>query len=79
MNFDLRLPIGIMFSLFGAMLVIFGAFSNREIYETHSLGININLLWGAVLLVFGAAMLFLTWRARGKATQPQGQNDKQSR
>ena len=26
MNFDLRLPIGIMFSLFGAMLVIFGAF-----------------------------------------------------
>jgi protein-S-isoprenylcysteine O-methyltransferase Ste14 len=67
MNFDLRLPIGIMFSLFGAMLVIFGAVSNKEIYETHSLGININLAWGAVLLVFGAAMLFLTWRARGKA------------
>jgi hypothetical protein len=67
MNFDLRLPIGIMFSLFGAMLVIFGAVSSKEIYETHSLGININLLWGAVLLVFGAAMLFLTWRARDKA------------
>jgi protein-S-isoprenylcysteine O-methyltransferase Ste14 len=76
MNFDLRLPIGIMFSLFGAMLVIFGAVSNKEIYETHSLGININLLWGAVLLVFGAAMLFLTWRARGKAVQPPGRNDK---
>ena len=74
MNFDLRLPIGIMFSLFGAMLVIFGAVSNKEIYETHSLGTNINLAWGAVLLVFGAAMLFLTWRARGKAAQPNDQS-----
>jgi hypothetical protein len=76
MNFDLRLPIGIMFSLFGAMLVIFGAVSNKDIYETHSLGININLLWGAVLLVFGSAMLFLTWRARDKAVPPPEQNDK---
>ena len=74
MNFDLRLPIGIMFSLFGAMLVIFGALSNKEIYETHSLGININLVWGAVLLVFGAAMLFLTWRASKKATPASDQN-----
>jgi hypothetical protein len=65
-----------MFSLFGAMLVIFGAVSNKEIYETHSLGININLVWGAVLLVFGASMLFLTWRARGQAAPPPGQNDK---
>ena len=79
MNFDLRLPIGIMFSLFGAMLVIFGAVSNKEIYQTHSLGININLLWGAVLLVFGAAMLFLTWRARGKAVRAQTQDNKEPR
>ena len=71
MNFDLRLPIGIMFSLFGAILVIFGAVSNKEIYETHSLGINVNLGWGAVLLVFGATMLLLTWRARAKPGQPE--------
>ena len=71
MNFDLRLPIGIMFSLFGALLVIFGALSSKDIYETHSLGINVNLAWGTVLLVFGAAMLFLTWRARAKPGQPQ--------
>jgi hypothetical protein len=74
MNFDLRLPLGIMFGLFGAMLVIFGAVSNKEIYETHSLGININLAWGGVLLVFGAAMLFLTWRASGKAAPAKDQN-----
>jgi hypothetical protein len=71
MNFDLRLPIGIMFSLFGAMLVIFGAVSDKAIYDTHSLGININLVWGGVLLVFGVFMLFLTWRASGKPAQSE--------
>ncbi len=76
MNFDLRLPIGTMFSLFGALLVIFGAVSDKDIYETHSLGININLAWGAVLLVFGAVMLFLTWRARGDAAKPPGRDSK---
>jgi protein-S-isoprenylcysteine O-methyltransferase Ste14 len=76
MNFDLRLPLGIMFGLFGAILVIFGAVSNKEIYEKHSLGININLIWGAVLLVFGAAMLFLTWRASKKAAPAKDQKKK---
>ena len=66
MNFDLRLPIGIMFSIFGVILVVFGlATNNSEIYQ-HSLGININLRWGAVLLVFGAFMLGLTWNATKK-------------
>jgi len=76
MNFDLRLPIGIMFSLFGAMLVIFGAVSGNEIYATHSLGINVNLAWGAVLLAFGVFMLCLTWRARSKAAQAPEKNGK---
>ena len=70
MNFDLRLPIGIMFSLFGAILTIFGLVSDKSIYEEHSLGININLAWGAVLLVFGLFMLFLALRG-GKKTPPQ--------
>ena len=79
MNFDLRLPIGIMFSLFGLILVIFGAVSDKAIYEKHSLGININLIWGAVLLVFGAAMLFLTWRASKKAAPAKDQKKKDAR
>jgi hypothetical protein len=65
MNFDLRLPIGIMFSLFGAMLSVFGLFADKKIYDTTSLGININLAWGVVLLVFGGAMLFLALRKKG--------------
>ena len=71
MNFDLRLPIGIMFSLFGAILTIFGAVSNKEIYEQHSLGININLIWGIVLLVFGLFMLFLALKGGKKSGPPK--------
>ena len=66
MDFDLRFPIGMLFSFYGALLVIFGAVSDKTIYE-RSLGININLAWGFVLLIFGAAMLWLAWRARSKA------------
>ena len=70
MNFDLRLPIGIMFSIFGLILTIFGAVSDKAIYE-RSLGININLGWGLVLLVFGVFMLFLALKGGKKKGPPQ--------
>ncbi len=62
MQLDVRLPIGLMFTIFGALLVVFGATSDPLIYQ-RSLGININLRWGLALLVFGLVMLWLTWRA----------------
>lgn len=58
MNFDLRLPIGIMFSFYGVVLVIYGLASDKAQYA-RSLGININVGWGVVMLAFGAFMLFL--------------------
>jgi len=63
MNFDLRLPIGLMFSLFGLLLTVYGALTrSSKIYE-RSLGINVNFWWGLALLVFGGTMLLLAWRA----------------
>jgi hypothetical protein len=54
MGLDIRWPIGLMFTLIGALLTLFGlAKSDQSV----SLGININLIWGAVLLVFGVLML----------------------
>ena len=64
MNLDLRLPIGLMFSIFGVILVGFGLASDRAIYA-RSLGINVNLWWGVVLLAFGLVMLRFALRARG--------------
>jgi hypothetical protein len=58
MNFDIRIPIGAMFSILGVLLVGYGAVSEGDIY-LRSFGLNLNLLWGAVLLVFGAVMLWL--------------------
>jgi hypothetical protein len=65
MNFDLRLPLGIIFSLFGAILVVYGLVSDPMIYS-RSLGFNVNLDWGLVLLAFGLIMLRLALKARRK-------------
>ena len=70
MTFDLRLPIGLIFTLFGAMLTIYGLVSGQAIYE-RSLGINLNLIWGGVVLVFGLWMLIMALRARGKRASKQ--------
>lgn len=59
---DVRLPIGGMFTLFGIILAVYGLVSSEAIYQ-RSLGINVNLWWGLVLLVFGLAMLGLAYRA----------------
>jgi hypothetical protein len=63
MNLDLRLPIGLMFTIFGTLLAGFGLVSDKAIYH-QSLGINVNLQWGLVLLVFGLVTLGLALRAR---------------
>jgi hypothetical protein len=63
MGLDIRQPIGLLFSIFGALLVAFGIFSNPAIYE-RSLGINVNLGWGVVMLAFGGTMLWLGRRKR---------------
>ena len=64
MGLDIRLPIGLMFTLFGLLLVVYGLASDKAIYQ-RSLGININLGWGVVLLVFGVVMLLLGRRGTG--------------
>jgi len=57
MGFDLRRPLGAMFTLLGLMLVVFGLFSDPRLYQ-RSFGMNVNLIWGAVLLIFGGIMLW---------------------
>ena len=65
MQLDIRLPIGLMFGILGGLLVLFGLLGDRSGLQ-HSLGINVNLWWGIVMLVFGALM-FIFGR-RGNAT-----------
>jgi len=57
MGLDLRKPIGIFFLILGVILVAHGLITNGAEMYAKSLGININLIWGGVLVVFGALML----------------------
>ncbi len=61
MPWDIRIPIGLMFVLMGGLLAGYGLFGSHEIYA-RSLGLNINLIWGSVLLVMGAFLIVLGTR-----------------
>jgi multisubunit Na+/H+ antiporter MnhG subunit len=63
MKFDLRYPVGILFTIYGLLLGGYGLFSNKEIYA-RSLNMNVNLVWGAVMLVFGVIMLVMAIKAK---------------
>lgn len=63
MELDIRLPIGLLFGILGLLLVGYGLLSDPAIYA-RSLGMNVNLGWGLVLLAFGAVMLFLGRKRR---------------
>lgn len=62
-SLDLRLPIGGLFVILGALLMGYGLVtaSNTEQYA-RSGGLNINLWWGLVMLVTGALFLLLARR-----------------
>jgi hypothetical protein len=73
MGLDLRLPIGLMFSLVGALLVVTGLFASDPATLQRSLGININLDWGIFLLVFGGLMLIFALKGgKTPAGAPSG-------
>ena len=63
MGLDIRLPIGLMFTVFGLLLTGYGLATNGDaMYARHSLGYNANLYAGLGMLAFGAVMLLLSRR-----------------
>lgn len=72
MRLDLRLPIGLLFSFFGAVLTTYGLATPAALYDK-SLGINMNWRWGLVLLAFGGTMLTLALRARARQARQRRQ------
>jgi hypothetical protein len=67
MNLDLRIPMGLMFTLVGLILTVFGMVTSGSAIYARSLDINANLDWGIVLLVFGGIMFILGRRGQRKA------------
>jgi len=60
---DVRWPLGLLFAMLGALLLGYGLLQGSAEQAT-----RINVLWGAVLLVFGACVLWLARRGQRKAT-----------
>jgi len=54
MGLDIRWPIGLMFTFIGVLLLITGFTDGTS---PRLPGVNIDLIWGVVLLIFGVGML----------------------
>jgi hypothetical protein len=68
MGLDLKIPIGLMFTILGLLLIFEGFITyGNEIYQVKSLGYNINLWSGFSMLFFGILMLLLSYMNRKKA------------
>ena len=67
MGLDIRIPIGLMFSIFGVLITLFGIFTNANTaMYNKSLHINMNIWMGILMLVFGLFMLLLVKLAKNK-------------
>jgi hypothetical protein len=64
MGLDIRLPLGLLFVVTGGMMAVYGLFTHGSAIYEKSLGIDINLVWGVVLSLFGLTMLLLAYLDR---------------
>jgi hypothetical protein len=78
MGIDIKFPIGLMFSILGVLLTIYGVVTNSdEMLYSRSLGINVNLWSGIGMLIFGLLMLFLVYLGRRKEPLPGSSEKKE--
>jgi len=73
MSLDLRIPMGLLFSFVGVIMTAFGwaTHDNSELYAK-SLGIDVNLWWGIVMLVFGLVMFQMGRRGQKRVEREAG-------
>jgi hypothetical protein len=64
MGLDIRIPLGLMFLVTGGLMAIYGLFTRGSAIYEKSLNMNINLIWGGLMLVFGLVMYIMGRRPR---------------
>ena len=70
---DIRAPIGGLFTLLGEMLVGYDLLAGSSATATAAgQSTGVNLWWGAVMVVFGLVMLFLSRRAMRASAPREG-------
>jgi hypothetical protein len=65
MGLDIRIPLGLIFLSIGGIMTLYGVFTYADaaLYE-RSLGVNLNLAWGGIMVAFGAIMFFIGKRQK---------------
>ena len=69
MGLDIKIPIGLMFSIFGLLLTIYGLFTTHSAIYVASLNINVNLWSGLFMIIFGGFMLLTSNLVRKKKSE----------
>jgi hypothetical protein len=62
---DLKLPIGWLLSAYGVLLGVYGLVTKKGMYAK-SLGFNLNLVWGILMLAIGGGFLLTAFLKKGK-------------
>ncbi|MBP7707367.1 MAG: hypothetical protein KA243_08995 [Candidatus Aminicenantes bacterium] len=62
---DLKLPIGGLLGAIGLLLTVYGLLTGPEMYAV-SLGINLNLIWGGLMVLIGGGFLAAAFLKRGR-------------
>jgi hypothetical protein len=65
MGLDIRIPLGLIFLITGGLMSLYGLITRNSpgIYEK-SMGVNLNLTWGAIMFVFGLIMFLVGRRQK---------------
>ncbi len=64
---DIRWPIGLLFTVMGIAVALYGALVRNPAYLP--LGVDVNLWWGLAMLVFGLFMVGGAWLAGRRQRQ----------
>jgi hypothetical protein len=64
MGLDIRIPLGLMFLITGGLMALYGLCTRGSAIYEKSLNMNINLIWGGLMLVFGLVMYLMGRRPR---------------
>jgi hypothetical protein len=64
MGLDIRIPLGLIFLIIGGLMSAYGLFTRHSAIYDKSLGVNLNLTWGLLMLIFGLVMFLVGRRQK---------------
>jgi len=62
---DIKLPLGWLLTFYGVVLSTYGLFTKGAMYAK-SAHLNVNLIWGTIILVVGLILLLLSCTQKQK-------------